>query len=579
MPIKALSALSDARPTLRLRDVAPLALLCSAAALSSACSKEAPAAATDAASGATTAMSAASTTPASMQMSAAASGSAAMTQTTNRTAGAAGTTATAAQTTMAAAAGSSAATAGTPAAASGTGDVTTTSETDKDGDGVDDASDNCAATSNKDQADLDGDTIGDACDNCVSLANPDQLDANMDGTGDACVCEEPIVKCESGMAGPYPCLGVDLLSRVTFADLGGSSGNAVWGGVDSTSKREIGVVGLDNGTAFVDVSIPNCPVVLGHLPSTSGRNGTRDVKVYGDYALAVAEIQNHGLQIFDLRTLPSRKDAGGASNKLEATVTFKGTSSSPVGIAHTIVPNEATKMVYLAGEASTCNRKVLMLDFSDPMNPQPLGCIDTPGQQVHDADCLIYHGPDAAYTGHEICVTYNGNDAFSVVDMQDKKATKVISTTKYMGGVYAHQGTFNEAHTHLAVSDEMDEEQNGHATRTYLFDMTDLDNPVALPPYDAKTMACDHNEYVVGNFLYQANYSAGLRILDISQIATGKLKEVGFFDTLPNSDSNAMYGAWTSFPFFKSGIVLTQTQDSGLYITKVQAGTLKTAGE
>lgn len=137
----------------------------------------------------------------------------------------------------------------------------------------------------------------------------------------------------------------------------------------------------------------------------------------------------------------------------------------------------------------------------------------------------------------------------------------------------------NEAHTHLVVSDEMDESMNRHATRTYLFDMTDLDKPVALPPYDAKTMACDHNEYVVGNFLYQANYSAGLRILDISQIAAGTLKEVGFFDTMPSSDNNAMYGAWTSYPFFKSGIVLTRTQDSGLYITKVQPGTLQTAGE
>jgi choice-of-anchor B domain-containing protein len=515
-------------------------------------------------------------------MSAATSGSSATMTATNRSTGAAGSAAATGSTT-AAAAGSTAATsstaaAGSPAAASGTGDVPTAGA-DKDSDGVDDATDNCPSASNNDQADQDGDKIGNACDNCVALANTDQLDANTDGVGDACVCDMPIVKCEGGMAGPYPCLGVDLVSRVSFSDLGGSSGNAVWGGVESMNKREIGVVGLDNGTAFVDVTIPNCPVVLGHLPSTSGRNGTRDVKVYGDYALAVAEIQGHGLQIFDMRTLPSRTDAGGASNKLKATLTFKGSSSMAIGVAHTIVPNEASKMVYLAGEASSCNRKVLMIDFADPMNPQPLGCIDTPGQQVHDADCLMYHGPDMAYAGHEICVTYNGNDAFSVVDMQDKKATKVISTTKYMGGVYAHQGTFNEAHTHLMLSDEMDEEQNGHATRTYLFDMTDLDKPVALAPYDAKTMACDHNEYVVGNFLYQANYSAGLRILDITQIATGKLKEVGFFDTMPSSDSNAMYGAWTSYPFFKSGIVLTQTQDSGLYITKVQPGTLKTAGE
>jgi choice-of-anchor B domain-containing protein len=310
-----------------------------------------------------------------------------------------------------------------------------------------------------------------------------------------------------------------------------------------------------------------------------GRGRARDVPTEGGDSVAVAEIQNHGLQIFDMRTLPSRADASsGAMNKLKATLTFKGPTEQPIGIAHMITPHEATKMVYLPGDAG-CQRMPHMIDFSDPMNPKSLGCIKVTGAtQVHDMECVVYHGPDAAYAGHEICITYNGSDAFSVLDMQDKKAIKIVSTTKYMGGVYAHQGSFNEAHTHLALGDELDEEQNGHATRTYLFDMSDLDKPVALAPFDAKTNACDHHEYVVGNFLYQANYSAGLRILDISQIATSKLTEVAFVDTLPTSDSNQMFGAWTAYPFFKSGIVVTQTMDAGLFITRVQPGALKIAG-
>jgi choice-of-anchor B domain-containing protein len=239
-----------------------------------------------------------------------------------------------------------------------------------------------------------------------------------------------------------------------------------------------------------------------------------------------------------------------------------------VGIAHTIIVNEETKMVYLGGEPS-CNRSVHMVDFSDPLNAKSLGCIKLPNQ-VHDAQCLVYHGPDTTYAGHEICVTYNGNDAFSVIDMQDKSALKNISTTSYKGGVYSHQGVFNEAHTHMAVSDEMDEGKTGGPTRTYLFDMTDLDKPVELPPYEAKTKATDHNEYIVGNYLYQANYSAGLRVLDVSQLPAGKLTEVAFFDSMPNSDSNSMYGAWTAYPYFKSGIVLMQTMESGLFVLMPQ---------
>ncbi|MFT7520987.1 MAG: hypothetical protein ACI9MC_003138, partial [Kiritimatiellia bacterium] len=58
--------------------------------------------------------------------------------------------------------------------------------TDADGDGVDDASDNCLYASNPDQANADADALGDACDNCVESANDDQSDEDLDGVGDTC---------------------------------------------------------------------------------------------------------------------------------------------------------------------------------------------------------------------------------------------------------------------------------------------------------------------------------------------------------------------------------------------------------
>ena len=71
---------------------------------------------------------------------------------------------------------------------------------DTDGDGVNDAADNCVDDANADQADADTDGIGDACeadtdgdgviddtDNCPNTANPDQTDTDEDGIGDV-VC-------------------------------------------------------------------------------------------------------------------------------------------------------------------------------------------------------------------------------------------------------------------------------------------------------------------------------------------------------------------------------------------------------
>lgn len=72
-------------------------------------------------------------------------------------------------------------------------------DSDGDGDGVPDGTDNCAAVANADQLNTDGDSMGDACDpdddndtvadtadNCPRAANAGQADADRDGVGDIC---------------------------------------------------------------------------------------------------------------------------------------------------------------------------------------------------------------------------------------------------------------------------------------------------------------------------------------------------------------------------------------------------------
>jgi hypothetical protein len=126
--------------------------------------------------------------------------------------------------------------------------------------------------------DTDGDGVLDEIDNCLNIANPDQLDANNDGIGDLCDATlEPLFRCVNGMAGPYPCDAIDIMSIIDVATLGGSNasnieGSDIWGWTDPTTNDEYAIIALTNSTAFVNITDPVNPLFLGRLNSSAGTN-------------------------------------------------------------------------------------------------------------------------------------------------------------------------------------------------------------------------------------------------------------------------------------------------------------------
>ena len=99
--------------------------------------------------------------------------------------------------------------------------------------------------------------------------------------------------------------------------------------------------------------------------------------------------------------------------------------------------------------------------------------------------------------------------------------------------------------------------------------MLDLDNPVLLSEYYGPTEAIDHNGYIKGSTFYLANYRAGVRMHDISNIASGKMREIGFFDTFPNNNASSFNGVWNVYPFFERKILVSDIE-KGLFIIKKQ---------
>lgn len=366
--------------------------------------------------------------------------------------------------------------------------------------------------------------------------------------------------CENGMAGIYPCNGYDLLARVSLSDFGATKGNDIWGWTDRSTEKEYAIVGLNNGTAFVDITDTENLNYLGKLPTATIDSPWRDIKVYQNYAFIVSEADNHGMQVFDLTKL---RTVTNAPQNFTVDAHYTG-----FGNAHNIVINEDTGFAYVVGteRGDAFLGGAHFVNIQDPMNPVAAGGYAANGY-THDAQVVTYMGSDSDYTGKEIFIGAN-EDQVVIVDVTDKLNPVEIATVIYPSIQYTHQGWFTEGQKYFLLGDELDETNLGFKSRTLVFDFTDLDNPVLFHTHLGETSAIDHNGYVKGNSFFLANYTAGIRVLDITDIQTKSITEEGFFDTYPAHNNADFNGVWSIYPYFNSGKIVIGDINRGLFVVK-----------
>jgi choice-of-anchor B domain-containing protein len=396
--------------------------------------------------------------------------------------------------------------------------------------------------------------------------------------------------CQGGVAldadtTAYPCSGISLAAHLSPQQLGVTPAgdlfhNSVWGWADPQTGREYAVVGTADGTRFVDVTVPTAPLYLGRLPTATVNSQWREVRVQGDLAVVVSEAPDHGLQVFDLKAL--RGLAADPARRFTATARYTG-----FGSAHNVVVTEgagARPIVYGVGSRQgtapglpeTCNSPGFhAVDLSLPTAPAFAGCFSDRDQDArpyaglgytHDAQCLVYRGPDADYTGREVCLASN-EDVVTVFDVTDTANARIVSQAAYPNSAYTHQGALTQDGRFFLVDDELDE-QNGFVStaRTIVLDLQDLDDPEFAFAYTSALPVIDHNQYVRGGLAFQSNYEAGLRVLDVTGAASGTLREVAFFDTYPQGQGRTFDGQWANYPYLPSGTLLANDITNGLFI-------------
>lgn len=367
--------------------------------------------------------------------------------------------------------------------------------------------------------------------------------------------------CVDGLAaGVYPCENVDLMSFMNSPALGAAASveyNDIWGWTDPLDGKEYVLLGRTDGTSFVDISDPLNPINLGFLPTHTVNSIWRDVKVNGNWAYIVAESSGHGMQVFDLTRL---------RNVANPPQVFTSDAHYPnFGNAHNIVINAGVARAYAVG-SNTFSGGLHIVNISNPLNPVIMGDFADDGY-THDAQVVTYNGPDAVYQGRQIAFCSNEN-TLTIVDVNNPVDCIQLSSQSYQNVAYAHQGWLTEDHRYFLMGDELDEINFGGGTRTIIFDVQDLNNPVVIGQFVSSVPAIDHNMYTKGNLVYQSNYRAGLRILDMENVASGSLNEVAFFDVFPASNSNQFNGSWSNYPYFESGVVAVSHIEEGLFLLR-----------
>lgn len=406
--------------------------------------------------------------------------------------------------------------------------------------------------------------------------------------------------CENGSVEGYPCSNVDYYAHLTPTELLAetkdgvtASLNDIWGWSDSETGREYALVGLTDGVTFVDVTNPAEPVVVGKLSEPSDNSAEmnplmarhddqdgfkeasewRDLKVYQNYVYVVSEQDSYGLQVFDLTLLRDVQDP--------PQIFSEDYNYTQFGNAHNIAINTETGFAYVVGstKGETCAQQggLHMINLIDnPAEPTFAGCNfeeeaggGNSGKTgyIHDTQCVIYQGPDADYQGQELCFS-SSETTFTITNVENKEQAFTIFNGSYSGNQYSHQGWLTEDHRYFFMNDELDELRDQNNTRTYVWNVEDLDSPEMRGYYEHNTVSTDHNLYVKNDLLYQANYTSGLRVLDIQNPEPNNISTFGFFNTTPENNQPGFAGLWSVYPYLSGDKVIVSDMSNGLFILR-----------
>jgi choice-of-anchor B domain-containing protein len=360
-----------------------------------------------------------------------------------------------------------------------------------------------------------------------------------------------------GLAQTYPSWKVQLVKHLkpdTYF-------SGCWGWYDPVKNREYAISTSKKGTWFVDITNPANAYIADSVIGIP-INIWREVKTYKHYCYIISDDYLNTFQIIDMSYLPDSVHV---------------LASPHLGVlrqGHTLWVDG--HYLYVGGprdaQGILHNMGVFNL-HPNPQNPQFLRWLadDYPSiSYVHD----MFVRNDTVYASA-------GNQGLFVYkyDTLINKFFHLGSLTNYLESGYNHSSALTKNGQTLVF---MDEVPTGLSIKiTNVSSLSNIQVVNYLKPYNNNNFVA-HNPFIKGNqFLIASCYQDGTLIYDISNPTNPIL--TGYFDTYPQGGAhqsgsyNPGYdGNWGSYPFFPSGLILSNDMKNGIFILKADSAFITT---
>ncbi|MDB5034759.1 MAG: repeat protein [Chlorobi bacterium] len=304
-------------------------------------------------------------------------------------------------------------------------------------------------------------------------------------------------------------------------------------GYTAPDGREYALLGGYTGTHIIDITEQPVKQVA-FIPAPYSQ--WREMKTYGTYAYVVSE-NGRGLQIIDLSHLP----ASAAELRLDSSVFSR---------AHTV--DQEGHYLYVNGSQvdAGANQGTIIFDLEpDPTKPVMVGKFD--GDYAHDA--------------------YIRNDTLWVAAINKGRVDVVAlgkdRTHPHLVTVFGPAGNTGGTHNVDITTDgsyALTTDEIGSTPKTLkVWDVRDINSVSKVADWTPVPGEIIHNVHIKGNLAYIAWYTAGTRIVDISNPRDPV--ELGYFDMSPRQGSEYS-GNWETYPYFPDGKIIASDMQTGLYV-------------